>query len=291
MPSFIIQRLRIPQRFLVFAIVFIILFSTIFILQKGNSGNNDWDMCFYPATRRLLIGLNPYLVPPHCNFTPWALLPLIPLALFPPNIGMALLSTLGIVTLAFVAKKMGAQRLAFLAIAGNPVFIWHYFFNPNIDWLVAIGFLMPTHLGLPLVLVKPQLGACVAVFWFAETWRKNGFQAVISSFFPVTLIIMLSFLFFGSYLLQASTMATEFHVWNFAPWPWGIPLGLALLAHSLSRHSKSSAILASPFLTPYIAIVSWPVAFLGLLPRHQKLAAATFALGWLVLALLVIMQA
>lgn len=133
--------------------------------------------------------------------------------------------------------------------------------NPgNIDWLVALGFLLPPRWGLFLVLLKPQIGCFLALFWFFEGWRKGKIKEVISIFMPITIAFLISFLVFGMYLTKSQFMV-GYTGKTF--WPASIPIGLVLFGLSLRSREKDLAIACFPFLSPYVQPYSLPLALLG----------------------------
>jgi len=143
----------------------------------------DWHSVFRPAARRLLSGQSPYEVEGFFN-APWALLPLIPLALVPENIGRAMLALLNLVIFGHVARRMGAKLLAISFLLVSPP-VLHGILNGNLDWLVALGFVLPPQIGLFFIIIKPQVGIGVGLYWLVEAWRAGGWQRVLRTFRPV----------------------------------------------------------------------------------------------------------
>jgi hypothetical protein len=131
--------------------------------------------------------------------------------------------------------------------------------------LTGLGFVLPPPIGLLFILAKPQLGAAVAVFWLVQVWRRRGFAAVLRMFLPVAAAYLLSFALFGFWPGKwFQTGESPIHIYNQSLWPWGIPIGLALLAASIGRGEIKFAIAASPFLAPYVQIYSYAIVWLGL---------------------------
>lgn len=93
-----------------------------------------------------------------------ALLPILPLALMPPDVGRAAFLLLSLAGFGYAAFKLGAK-------------------------------LLPA--GAFLVVVDPQIGSMVALFCLVESWRKGGWREVLRVFWPVSLALLLSFALFG----------------------------------------------------------------------------------------------
>lgn len=136
--------------------------------------------------------------------------------------------------------------------------------NPNIDFLAALGFIFPPQVGLFFVLVKPQIGTAVVLYWFVEASRKS-WREVVRIFLPAGLVGLLSFAAYGPGLLQAVPGLIEDELWYEYPlWPYLIHAGLVLLVLAVRQQKLQWAISGSPFLTLYIAGYSAAVSLLGL---------------------------
>jgi len=210
----------------------------------------DWTRSYRPATLLLASGHSPYEIKSFTN-PPWVLIPLIPIALLPSRIGGGVLFVVSLCALVFAAIRMGATPLSLIAfIVSFPVFFMLLF--GQIDWLVLIGILMPPPVGLFFVLAKPQAGIAIAVFWLVEALRKGGLRQALAEFAPVTLAFGLSIAVFGFWFLDTPPgMVTA--KYNFSVWPLSIPIGMVFLVSALRGRKKELSILASPFLSPYVA--------------------------------------
>lgn len=235
----------------------------------------DWSMAFQPAAFELLHGHNPYLVENFFN-APWALLPLLPLALLPVTAAMAVLTTMNLASLIVVAYKMKAGPFALAALLLSPS-TFRFILDPNIDYLVALGFILPPWLGLFFVLAKPQLGIGIAVYWLIDAFRVGGWRRAFKTFAPVTAAFLLSFLIFGLWPLQSTGSTGPFGNANNL-WPWSIPIGIVLLLVAIIFRRKGLSILSSPFFAPYIGSHSFAVPLLGLLPNQLGIVIAVVAL-------------
>jgi len=238
----------------------------------------DWHNTWRPAALLLLSGRSPY----DCEWffgPPWAIFPLLPLALLPETIGRLILLLLCFILFALAALRLGAGRLSLIIFLLSPV-VLHSLSTGNLDALVLFGAVLPPWLGLFFVSVKPQMGLPLALFWAVEAWRAGGYRRVVGTFAPVSLALSLSFVLYGPWPLRAASLAQQ--SWNASLWPWSIPVGLALVAWSLKRQSDRPALAAGPFVSPYVSFQSYSACLLALVNRPRWLCAASAGLWALV---------
>ncbi len=238
----------------------------------------DWKETFYPGARAVLEGRTPYTVPTFRN-VPWTILPLLPFALLSERVGGIAFFIASFAAYAWVAYRMNASRIALIAFLISPP-VFYGMRMLNVDILVLIGFVLPAPAGLFFVIIKPQMGVVMVIFWLVEAWRKGGIPEVLRTFLPVTLVLLLSFTLFGNWVAgRQADLPGSF--WNASLWPWSIPIGLGLLMVSLRDRRKELAMSASPFLSPYLAYHSWAAALLGLIQRDFELVTVVIGM-WLV---------
>jgi hypothetical protein len=240
----------------------------------------DWADYFLPATQSFIEARSPYDIPGVYN-PPWAFLFLTPLVLLDPNLGAAILSVAMFFSLVYVSHRLGMRKWEILALTSLPPVFFINLTNPNLDWLAALGFILPPQIGLFFVLIKPQIGISISIYWLVESWRDGGWREAARVFGPVTIAFLLSVVIYGPYFIQSMQSRNLLTIeWNYSLWPYSIPIGLALLASAIRKREIYHAILAGPFLSPYVAIYTWPVAFLGL--SNNKWVQRTVLLGfWL----------
>lgn len=221
----------------------------------------DWKGVYQKAALGLLEGKSPYEGQNFYN-PPWVLLPLIPIALFPPPLGTSIMYVLNLFLFLFVMIKLETNiwlAIPFVFLSGMAI----NSNNGNIEGFVALGFILPPQIGLFFILSKPQIGIAVAFFWMVEAWRTGGYKEVIRVFLPVTIAFLLSFLLFGPWLFNSTRIID---IWvNASIWPKGIPIGIFLLTLAIWRREIKFAIAASPFFAPYLAPHTWAFVWLGLL--------------------------
>ncbi len=239
--------------------------------------NVDWNIAFYPATRLLLHGQNPYAVPYFHNPV-WALIPLVPCAMLGQQVGGLLLFFFTLFTFAFMGLRFKAKPVALVALLLSPLLFYNLFLG-NIDALVLWALLLPPPVGLFLVALKPQVGIGIAAYLAFTSWRDGGWRKLLWTVAPVILGLGVSFLVFGNWMTSSSEDVLSAY-WNLSLFPWSVPVGLLVLAVALWRHRETISASASPFLAPYVSLGSWSIALLGLLDSNLLMVGIVFGL-WL----------
>jgi len=241
----------------------ILLFPVVvYLIYAYFPVGGHWET-YRTATRSLLAFKDPYQAEKFFN-PPWALFPVIPFALLPLRIGNAIWAALSIYMFGFVARKLGASWLTTIAFITLPHTLYNLF-QVNIDWMVALGIILPPQIGLFLILLKPQLGTFLAVYWAIEAWREGGLSKLARIFGPVSIAFAISFIGYGFYLSKAQFM---FRYDGKHFWPYTIPVGLLLFYLSIRDKKPGYAVACAPLLAPYTQPYSWPIAILGFLPDN-----------------------
>jgi len=257
-----------------------LLFIFVLIGSRYLSGGVDWYETFYPTGQAVLSGKSPYTFIGF-RYVPWAILPILPFAWLPPDIGRATFFIFSLFAFAYTAYKLGGKPIAVgLFVASPPVV--HCLYNANIDGFTLLGFFMPPQIGLFFVLIKPQTTSALVLFWLIEAWRKNGIKEVLRVFAPVTISTILSFLLFGFW--PKRFLEPIGFGWNASLWPMSIPIGLVLLSKSIKQRSKYIAMSASPFLSPYVLLHSWSGALVSLINSTTDMLAAVVGL-WILMGI------
>lgn len=238
----------------------------------------DWETVFRPAALAIGAGRSPYQVDEFFA-APWGLLALIPVALLEHNFGRGVYFLLAASAYAWLAFRLGTRPLGVAAFLMSPP-VLHGFLTGNIDWLVLLGLTFPARVGLLFVMIKPQLGIGIAVFWLVEAWRRARWRGVWHDFWPLTMMSLASFAIFGMWPLRALQLVADPKNFNMSLWPWGLPLGLLLLASGIYRRQRRFAIASSPFLSPHVVFHSYAAVLAGILPSTRYTILAGLVL-WL----------
>jgi hypothetical protein len=260
-----LKKISIPYRSLFWPLVyFLAVLANIIVMmsaQNNLSLATDWLTCFKPAVLQFISGQNPYAGGACFYNAPWLLIPFIPLAFLSDIPSVLLIWFIAVLCVIFVARKLGASPLTITILLLSPA-LGYELFVTNLNWLIAVGLILPPQFGLFLLLAKPQLGMVVALFWLVESWRTEGIRKVIKIFAPVALTLLVSLMIYGLWPLHAIWLKDSH--WNVSMFPESIGIGLLLTYHALKSHKIGLAILASPFFAPYVGFHSWVFCLLGL---------------------------
>ncbi len=237
----------------------------------------DWWLAYYPAGNLLVHGSNPYQIPNFHN-PAWALLPLLPFVLMGKTAGGIAVFFVNLFSFAFIAFRLGAKLPAVLMLVLSPFMFYALYFD-NIDWLVLWGFILPPPIGLLFVMLKPQVGIAVALYWVYAAWRDGGWRRLVVLFAPLAGALAANFVIFGGWLRPTSDQLT-YGPYNQSVFPWSVPIGLLLLYLSIRYRRRNISISASPFLSPYLNMGSWTMVFVGFVDNTWLMTAA-FVAGWI----------
>lgn len=254
----------------------ILLVLTILpVLYYGVSVGQDWYQFYRPATLALLHGQNPYDVPAFNN-APWALIPFIPFAILPYQMGRVGFFLLSLACFFYIPYKLGAKPVSMvLFVTSYPVI--SCLNGGGIEWLPMLAFVTPAPVSLVFAAIKPQVGIGIAVYWLFESWRMGGFRTVIKNFLPVTLLLSASFLLYGFWVMTFIGKSQD--VANISIFPYLVPIGLYLVWIAIRERCERPAMAAGPFFSPYHTLFSLAVPLVALFER-PKLFAAISALLW-----------
>lgn len=239
-----------------------------------NPGGKDWINTYRPAALAVLSLRSPYTIEIF-HSPPWAVFPLIPLALLPERIGFGFNFCLGMISTGYIAYRIGAKPLTVAAILLSYPVLFSNIYG-NIDWLVYLGLIMPPRWGLFFILIKPQAGIGLAIYWLVECYREGGFKNIASHFAPITIALLISFALFGWWPATGFTEIGQ--SFNASLWPQAFPIGLVILVSAIRNRRPGLALASSPFFSPYVAVSSWGSAILGLLPQEIETIVAVIGI-------------
>jgi hypothetical protein len=219
----------------------------------------DWELCFRRATLEFLAGRSPYTVDGFFN-PPWTLIPFIPFSFLPVRISNLLLVDIGLLCYLFILYRLKVRPIAALIFLLFPTTLVGLH-TVNIEWLVMLGFVLPPPVGLFFVLMKPQVGIAIALYWLVVNPKR------IKTFLPVTLAFLISLAVYSDWLPRLVIRGTKtgyYGTFDIGFFPYLVPLGLALLVVAIRKHKEAFAFMASPFFAPYVGANSYSIVVLGL---------------------------
>jgi hypothetical protein len=234
----------------------------------------DWYSTYRPAALEILALRSPYNITTFYN-PPWILLPFLPFAYLPAKLGYSLIFSTGILGYAFICYRLGVKPAALFVLLFSYPILFGLSYG-QIDWLVIMGVVLPPQIGLFFVVSKPQIGLVIVIFWLVEMWRKGGLALTVRTFIPVITAFLLSFIIFGVWYINIRNFGAW--EWNTSLWPHSLPIGIVILISTIRSRKINNAMIASPFLSPYVAPHGWGIALIGLANKPFELTAAVIGL-------------
>ncbi len=219
---------------------------------------HDLERIFLPAARAMVAGGSPYDAMSFYN-PPWALLPTLPLLLLPAEGARALWFSIGVLVYVAVLRKYEAEPWALAGVMLSAPVLYTLFMGNN-DWLCLLGLLLPPEWGLPLLIIKPQVGGGVALLWLWRAYRENR---LIETLLPVCVLLFLSFALYGPWYLSWVDLPSRSWRWNIAGGWFSHLVGGLILFVALRRDEDRIALVGAPLLSPYLAGGSIGGAFIA----------------------------
>jgi hypothetical protein len=252
-----------PRNLFLYAVIALALVGMTYGLSRvyaqGLQWGIDWKYTYVQAAAN---PLNPFVIDTFTN-PPWVLL-LVPHAfVLPGNVGAAVNITITLVVITLVIRRYGGNWQTLLLTVTSLPFI-DLLRTSNVDWIPMLALLLPPMWGLPLLAIKPHTIGAIALIW----WKQQRFS--LWMFVPSVVIGLLSLVVWGLWFTGAGLPDTV-AAWNFAPFPWFVPLGVYLLYRAYHSEDVFLAAAATPFLTPYFATYSITAifAFVGCKYRRE----------------------
>lgn len=193
---------------------------------------NDWTKVFYDVGK---IPLRPYGNPLYIN-PPWLALLVSPLSLLPLQLSRALNAFFAFFFLTLLIQQSKGNGWSYLLTFSSFPFVG-LLANGTVDWIVAVGLVIGSPVGIPFLLIKPQTGALVGLLWFKESEKKIRFVL------GTALFLLLSLLIWGEWLspMLQNIKTTPLGDWNASLFPWSVPFGVYLLYLSLKKEDVLAA--------------------------------------------------
>lgn len=237
----------------------------------------DWDTVYHPAGRAVA---DPYTVPGFFN-APWLAWILAPFALFPVHLSGTIWVALSTLVGLWCIHRLEGGLTATVLCLLSPAYI-RFVTSGQVDAVPLLGFVLLLtlqkvrwqSLAIVLMLVKPQVfGAGLLTYWLNLERR----QKILVLVAPAA-VVALSFIMYGFWPLQMGWQHLSQSP-NMALWPYGIPIGLGLLAWSFRKENAAIGGLSTYFLVPYFATSStfvYTVVLFSLAPRWLSVVAFLF---------------
>lgn len=213
--------------------------------------------------------LTPY-ADPHFVNPPWTAIILAPFGLIPLPLAALIQLCLYFAILALIMIRLGGGlRTALVVFTSFMAF--DAALELNIEWIVALGLLVPAEYCLPFLLVKPQIALGYAASFDVRTMWRAGL--VMGG------VLLVSFVVWGFWppeLYEQTTFVTG-QAHNLAPiavlpWPVSVAVGLWLEWRAFRRHDPILGVLGWMFLSPYLTLYSILLPLTMLALRWFRLA-------------------
>jgi hypothetical protein len=226
----------------------------------------DFYENFYGAAHNALAGHSPYdSIGYIC--APWGIIPLIPFALIPPLAAHGLYFATCLYILAFVAWRLHAPPIAIAAFMLSPTAIGALLVG-NLDAVVISGMLFPPVLGLLILMIKPQIGTGVALYYLIDFVRTRHWLDGLKVFSPTIAAFGLALVFFPIWYIRAASNPSN--IWNRSLFPYSIPIGLFLLWMAVRNRNPYFALASTAFLAPYLTFYTYIIVQIGLLHKNVE---------------------
>jgi len=234
----------------------------------------DLQQYFLPATREFLHLRNPYTVTGYYN-PPWTLLFLTPFLALPASWIQPTYFYISLGALGWVCYKLNMKKSSTLAFLTSLPVVSILVYG-NIEWLTLLGMFLPPQIGLFFVLMKPQVGIGIAIWWIIEAYKK-GWKEIIHILWPITLVLSLSIIVYGPWPLNVLS-ALETGVGGGLPWT--IPLAFYTLVR---MKNVEDSLLIGPALSPHMMGSSWCGLFIVLSDTPWAMWAANIGMwAWVI---------
>lgn len=238
----------------------------------------DWSETFAPSVCALFDGGMFNLYNP-----PWVLFPLIPFALLPREIGSLLVYVLSLAALLFVARRLNLARARTFAFLLSYSVLTGVLCG-NVEWLALLGLVINPLVGIPLMLIKPQLTVSAIVFVLAESARQREWKRLAQISAIIAGLLALSFWLDSSWVIRTfSYNGFVNSQWNFSLFPVSVPIGVAFLIVALRTRQIGFALMASPMFFAVVTPQCWMVVILGLAMLTPAAIVASLGIWFYVL--------
>jgi hypothetical protein len=225
------------------------LFFFYVLLQLPSFG--DWNRFYHPVAQN--VG-EPYSIVGFLNPV-WVAWVLYPFSYFSVQVGGALWMALSILLAIGCIHRLQGSPIAILLTLLSPAFL-RFITSGQIDILPLLGFtllltserLYSAGWGIIFMTAKPQVfGAALITYWASLDSAKR-----VKVLLPFLAAFSLSLVAYGFWPADIDWSSLN-HSVDFSPWPYGIPVGLGLLAWSIGHKNVLVGGLSTYFLVPYFS--------------------------------------
>ncbi len=244
----------------------LILLPLLFVLSRYYPLGIDWSFTYHQAAENWR---DPFVIHTFTN-PPWVLV-LVPHAWLPVQWGNAINLLLNVTLLMIIIRRYrGGWQTMLLVFTSAPFF--DLMRTNNVDWIPLLALLLPPMWGLPVLVIKPHSLGAIALIW----WKRERFG--VRMLLPTIVIGLVSLAIWGLWPLQGGL--PENVSWNFAPFPFFVPVGVYMLYRAYQDDNEVLAAASTPLLTPYIAPYSVTAVLALAGSRYRREAFIVWAAFW-----------
>jgi hypothetical protein len=142
----------------------------------------------------------------------------------------------------------------------------------NIDWIPLMSFVLADWLAYPMLAMKPQMLAGAAIIRFKR-------HADWTQLIPLAFMLACSVLIWGAWWQRLGNGLFDAK-WNYAPFPYMIPVGVYLLWQAWKRNDDILAACSTMFFVPYFAPYSLAGVHTLITSRDRRIGVALWLLAW-----------
>ena len=218
---------------------------------------------------------------------PWAVIPLVPFEFMPLPLATLIQALIYFALLGWIAHRYEIRRIGLFAVMLSPLAL-DAVMELNIDWIAAIGLVVPPQWSLIFLAVKPQ---AFTGYIFTLTWRQ-----LLRAITIMLVLVLVSFLIWGvdwltglyvEFGTRSLALNASLAPMGFMPPLLSIALGLALLAYAFYRQDDVLKILSGVFFTPYLPTYTAIIPFLFVCIRYPRIGFfVNFGLWLITIAIL-----
>ena len=218
----------------------------------------DWRGAFYPSARAVVHGHSPYTALHAEDLTgflnpPWVLALSVPAAALGVRAGWVIWFGImcGTYALALIRWRYSPWIIVFSML--SPL-VWITFVFGNIDGLCLLGATLSPPVGMFLVMLKPQIGVGLVVYWGVLAWQAGGWKRAAAHLLPALVALGLSLLVFGNYFSRGTALLDQW--WNISAFPYTVPVGVVWLVLAVRVRESSWAMLGGLLCSPYVNAIT-----------------------------------
>jgi hypothetical protein len=213
---------------------------------------------------------------------PWGVLPLVPFEFMPLPLATLIQALIYFGLLSWIAHRYEIRRIGLLAAMLSPLAL-DAVMELNIDWIAAIGLVVPPQWSLIFLAVKPQ---AFTGYIFTLTWRQ-----LMRAILIMLIMVLVSFLIWGvdwltglyvEFGTRSLALNASLAPMGFMPPLVSVALGLALLAYAFYRQDDVLKILSGVFFTPYLPTYTAIIPFLFVCIRFPRIGFFVCIGLWLI---------